>query len=249
VWQRWVLPDIYRYFKMIIYVFDRRILHTGYGTYSVDQDNFPIYAFECGPCEFEIQSTMENDFSVSYADHKDAATQIIINVKNVKTYFSNKLLNKIDTLTLKTNWISDFDSVKERNSFTAVDQDNHENFRTRWLKRMFMTSSEYKAYYNNMTHKIGDEYDVNKLLYSNEIYGPILPKNSWHYAVVTDPIYSIQSWNGLKKYFKKLLTTRTTLIRDSRTDDRDIMQNDLLRPYRESYIYDYDMIFDDIKIT
>ena len=48
-------------------------------------------------------------------------------------------------------------------------------------------------------------------------------KNSWHNAVVTDPIYSIQSWNGLKKYFKKLLTTRTTLIRDSRTDDKDIM--------------------------
>jgi len=36
VWQRWILPDIYRYFKMIIYVFDRRILHTARGTYSID---------------------------------------------------------------------------------------------------------------------------------------------------------------------------------------------------------------------
>ena len=47
----------------------------------------------------------------------------------------------------KTNWISDFDSVKERNSFTAVDQNNFENFRARWLKRMFMMPSDYKAYY------------------------------------------------------------------------------------------------------
>ncbi len=54
VWQRWILPDIYRYFKMIIYVFDRRILKTGYKLdkstgskttlYSLEQNDFPIYA-------------------------------------------------------------------------------------------------------------------------------------------------------------------------------------------------------------
>jgi len=66
VWQRWILPDIYRYFKMIVYVFDRRILHSSRGTYSLDQDNFPIYAFECGPCEIELNPTFETDYITDY---------------------------------------------------------------------------------------------------------------------------------------------------------------------------------------
>ena len=242
VWQRWILPDIYRYFKMIIYVFDRRILHTGVGTYSTDQDYFPIYAFECGPCEFQIGPTIDNEYFVDYGSHKNAESQIIINVKNVKTYYSNRLFNKIDTLIHKVNWISDFDSVKERNSYTAVDSNNHENFRTRWMRRMFMTPSEYRAYYKNVTHKFGDDTDFEKLYGTNEIYGPIIPKNTWHQAVVTDPIYTIDSWDGLRKYFKKLLLTRTTLIRDSRTDDKEIMQNTLSRPFMPLYDYNPNMI-------
>jgi len=106
---------------MIIYVFDRRILHTGLGTYSLDQDNFPIYAFECGPCEFDIQSTFENNFSTNYKEHKEAETEISITVHNVKTYYSNKLLNKIDTLLDKVNWISDFESIKERQDYKSSD--------------------------------------------------------------------------------------------------------------------------------
>ena len=242
VWQRWILPDIYRYFKMIIYVFDRRILHTGIGTYSTDQDYFPIYAFECGPCEFQIGPTYDNEFFVDYGNHKNVESQIIINVKNVKTYYSNKLFNKIDTLIHKINWISDFDSVKERQSYTSVNSDNHENFKTRWMRRMFMTPSEYRAYYKNITHKFGREDDFKKLYGTNEIYGPIIPKNTWHQAVVTDPIYTIDSWDGLRKYFKKLLLTRTTLIRDSRTDDKEIMQNTLSRPFMPLYDYYPNMI-------
>lgn len=36
VWQRWILPDIYRYFKLIIYVYDKRILRNPLGEYSLD---------------------------------------------------------------------------------------------------------------------------------------------------------------------------------------------------------------------
>lgn len=35
-WQRWVLPDIYRFFKMIIYIFDDRALQMGNGQWSPD---------------------------------------------------------------------------------------------------------------------------------------------------------------------------------------------------------------------
>ena len=242
VWQRWILPDIYRYFKMIIYVFDRRILQTGVGTYSTDQDYFPIYAFECGHCEFNIGATVDNEYSVDYAAHKDEESQLVINVKNVKTYFSNKLLNKIDTLVNKVNWISDFDSVKERGSYQVTDSNNNENFRSRWMRRMFMTPSEYKAYYNNVTHKYGGKEDFNKLYGTNEVYGPVMPKNTWHYAVVTDPTYMIDSWDGLKTYFKEITSTRTSLVRDSRTDDKEIMANDLIKPNMTSYEYTPSML-------
>ena len=243
VWQRWTLPDIYRYFKMIIYVFDRRILHNAAGAYSIEQNDFPIYAFECGPCEFDIKGTFESEYSVDYKEQKNANTKIIINVKNVKTYFSNQLFNKVENISNKVNWIGDFDSTSERQDQRATDSQYHTNFKQRWIRRMFMIPSEYRSFYDNeVNHKFGhDQYEVDKLQYSNEIYGPILPDNSWHEAVVTDPIYSIRSWGGLKKFLKKLLVSHTTTVRDSRTPDRTMFQNDLTRPWEYSYIYEHDM--------
>ena len=247
VWQRWTLPDIYRYFKMIIYIFDRRILHTGVGTYSIDQDNFPIYAFECGPCEIDIESTFENELSAVYSDHKDSETKISITVHNVKTYYSNKLFNKVESNNYVVNWISDFDSVQERGSYTSTDSSNETNFRQRWMRRMFMTPSEYKAYYNNVNHKFGSkatDVDGNnksdeQILYTHDGGGVIWPDNSWHKAIVqNESIYDIRSWSGLVKYLKKSAHSHTTMIRDSRFADRTYMVNDLVRPYEYSYIYE-----------
>lgn len=102
---------------------------------------------------------------------------------------------------------------------------------------MFMIPSEYRAYYNNVTHKIGDTSDFNKLYGSNPIFGPMIPNNSWHYAVVTDAVYNIRTGRDLKKYLTKLFTSKTTLIRDSRTDNKDIMENTLDRPYISYYDY------------
>lgn len=68
VWQRWILPDIYRYFKLIIYVYDKRILRNPLGEYSLDQENFPIMAFECGPCEIDLMSTLKDTYSTNYKE-------------------------------------------------------------------------------------------------------------------------------------------------------------------------------------
>ena len=267
VWQRWILPDIYRYFKMIIYVFDRRILQTGYkldkstgdkvAVYSVDQNNFPIYALECGPCEFDIESIWDNEYATAYDEHKDAETKITISVKNVKTYYSNGLMKKIDTLDPNqddnskksttsenaVNWISDFDSITEKGSYTSTDFDNHANFRTRWMRRMFMTPSEYTAYFDKeITHKVGDNSDYDRLYGMADVYGPQLPDNTWHMANVRDSLYSIQSWKDLKKYLKKVIHSRPVLVRDSANPDRDTFYNDLQRPNEESYIYDHEQL-------
>lgn len=202
VWQRWILPDIYRYFKMIIYVFDRRILQTGYkwdkstgnktAVYSIEQNDFPIYALECGPCEIDIESIWDNEYATAYDEHKDAETKITISVKNVKTFYSNGLMKKIDSLDPNqtdskqnsnvkntVNWISDFQSISERNDYTSTNADNHANFRTRWMRRMFMMPSEYTAYFDKkITHKVGDNADYDKLYGTADVYGPQLPDNS-----------------------------------------------------------------------
>ena len=266
VWQRWILPDIYRYFKMIIYVFDRRILQTGYkwdkstgnatAVYSVEQNDFPIYALECGPCEIDIESIWDNEYATAYDEHKDAETKITISVKNVKTFYSNGLMKKIDTLDPNqddskpnsnvkntVNWISDFQSISERNDYTSTNADNHANFRTRWMRRMFMIPSEYRAYFDKeITHKVGDNADYDKLYGTADVYGPQLPDNSWHEANVRDNLYTISSWKDLKKYLKKVIHSRPVLVRDSRNPDRDQFYNDLQRPYEWSYIYDHEQL-------
>ena len=266
VWQRWILPDIYRYFKMIIYVFDRRILQTGYkwdkstgnktAVYSIEQNDFPIYALECGPCEIDIESIWDNEYATAYDEHKDAETKITISVKNVKTFYSNGLMKKIDSLDPNqtdskqnsnvkntVNWISDFQSISERNDYTSTNADNHANFRTRWMRRMFMMSSEYTAYFDKkITHKVGDNADYDKLYGTADVYGPQLPDNSWHEANVRDSLYTISSWKDLKKYLKKVIHSRPVLVRDSRNPDRDQFYNDLQRPYEWSYIYDHEQL-------
>ena len=266
VWQRWILPDIYRYFKMIIYVFDRRILQTGYkldkstgnktAVYSIEQNDFPIYALECGPCEIDIESIWDNEYATAYDEHKDAETKITISVKNVKTFYSNGLMKKIDALDPNqddskpnsnvkntVNWISDFQSISERNDYTSTNADNHANFRTRWMRRMFMMPSEYTAYFDKkITHKVGDNADYDKLYGTADVYGPQLPDNSWHEANVRDSLYTISSWKDLKKYLKKVIHSRPVLVRDSRNPDRDQFYNDLQRPYEWSYIYDHEQL-------
>lgn len=266
VWQRWILPDIYRYFKMIIYVFDRRILQTGYkldkstgnktAVYSIEQNDFPIYALECGPCEIDIESIWDNEYATAYDEHKDAETKITISVKNVKTFYSNGLMKKIDSLDPNqtdskqnsnvkntVNWISDFQSISERNDYTSTNVDNHANFRTRWMRRMFMMPSEYTAYFDKkITHKVGDNADYDKLYGTADVYGPQLPDNSWHEANVRDSLYTISSWKDLKKYLKKVIHSRPVLVRDSRNPDRDQFYNDLQRPYEWSYIYDHEQL-------
>ena len=79
------------------------------------------------------------------------------NVSTSPTITSNKLFNKVESNNYVVNWISDFDSVQERGSYTSTDSSNETNFRQRWMRRMFMTPSEYKAYYNNVNHKFGSK--------------------------------------------------------------------------------------------
>lgn len=71
------------------------------------------------------------------------------------------------------------------------------------MRRMFMVPSEYRAYFDKeITHKVGDNADYDKLYGTADIYGTELPDNSWHEANVRDSLYVINSWKDLKNILK-----------------------------------------------
>jgi len=105
VYQRWILPENMRQFKMIIYVFERRIFQdvkainknnskNALITYADLNADIPVKAYECCPCEFSIgeSTAWGNDYS-SGTENNEETSKIVIEVKNVKTYFKNNLLN------------------------------------------------------------------------------------------------------------------------------------------------------------
>ena len=111
VYQRWILPENMREFKMIIYVFERRTFQdtvafpdgndretykNAFQVYSDLNADIPVKAYECCPCEFAIGESVswKNDYSGSTDDTNFENSNIVINVKNVKTYFKNSLVSE-----------------------------------------------------------------------------------------------------------------------------------------------------------
>lgn len=111
VYQRWILPENMREFKMIIYVFERRtfqdtsvfpngndkeIYKNAFQVYSNLNADIPVKAYECCPCEFAIGESVswKNDYSGSTDDTNYENSNIVINVKNVKTYYKNGLVSE-----------------------------------------------------------------------------------------------------------------------------------------------------------
>lgn len=103
-YQRWILPENMREFKMIIYVFERRVFHDAVAynrnnktetafVYSTLNGDLPVKAFECCPCEFEIKSNWKGDYEQDFTQGQAEETQLTIKVKNVKTYYKNGLLD------------------------------------------------------------------------------------------------------------------------------------------------------------
>ena len=128
VYQRWILPENLREFKMIIYIFERRTFQTaspqGEGFYNFKYSDLnadlPVKAYECCPCEFEIKSSWKGDYSAAFEGDYENST-ISIKVKNVKTYYKNGLLTDVvnndflhhsNSLTAKLDSIMIYDLVE-----------------------------------------------------------------------------------------------------------------------------------------
>ena len=158
VYQRWELPDIQRFFKMIIYIYDERVFHVS-GEMDASQELFPIFALECSPCEFVIKNETQAEFGANYFDNAQTNPEIEIKVGNVKTYYCNQLFQRVKfTYDLMTK--SDHQALYGDN----VGQGPYINWRYLWMARMFMLPDEYDAFTNinskySRTHYVGDLYD------------------------------------------------------------------------------------------
>lgn len=241
-YQRWVLPDIMRYFKMIIYVFDNRSLQMGNGEFSPDQDMFPIFAFECMPCEFTLKSVFDNEYTQDYFSLKTGEPTIDIKVQNVKTYMSNNLFQRVKYI---KDIITKADHYAVNDSESTFSFGQNIDWRFRWLQRMFLLPDEYNAFYNfngpdsenptGITHYVGDRNDWEgfPLRYAEIIQ----PEDTWHRATVSDHGYVIRSAKQLWKTLGKIITQNTVLVRDSRTANRYYFVNDMSRLDPDTFVY------------
>lgn len=80
---------------MIIYVYERRVFQTN--DFGLDKDlnlQIPMKAYECCPCEFEIDNGLwKGDYDQTFDDTTAISSKLSIKVKNVKTFYTNGLLN------------------------------------------------------------------------------------------------------------------------------------------------------------
>lgn len=96
-WQRWILPDIMRYFNLIIYITEFRTFHTSASNMQVNTKNnvndnlilsmlnnlTPTLSLECKMCEFDI-SEISNLTSLKSSGIKEFYTnKIKIHVRNI----------------------------------------------------------------------------------------------------------------------------------------------------------------------
>ena len=249
VYQRWVLPDIYRFFCMIIYVFDDRSVSMGHGLFNPDQDYFPVCAFECSPCEFVMKPYGESEYTVDYTSVKTSEPVIEVKVNNVKTYMSNQMFRRCmfikDIITKK-----DHDFVNDAEE--TFQHGRNVDWRFVWMQRMFMMPDEYNAFSDHTglnasnvaarTHEFGD---YNDFLRINTRYAEIAqPEDTWHYATVSDSAYVIRNIRDLWDAVKSIVTSNSRLIRDSRQSDRYYFTNDLNRVDLETFMVylDYQMV-------
>lgn len=252
-YQRWILPDIMRYFKMIIYVFDNRSLQMGNGEFSPDQDLFPIFAFECAPCEFVLKSIFDNEYTQDYFSLKTGEPVLEIKVQNVKTYMSNNLFQRVKYI---KDIITRTDHYAVDDSESTFSFGQNVDWRFRWLQRMFLLPDEYNAFYNyngpdspnptGITHYVGDRGDWEgfPLRYAEIIQ----PEDTWHRATVSDHGYVIRSAKQLWKTLGNIITQNTVLVRDSRTANRYYFVNDLSRLDPDTFVYYCNQNFVDLNV-
>ena len=196
VWQRWMLPDIYRSFKMIIYISEAKRFHaistksnnyvanaisdlttkvsnsttkttatSETNVYSFKLDNLeadpdhnilPMFAFECCPCEIDLNSPILGSDYDSGIESKDEETKISIIVSNVKFYETNPLFEALGN-ELSGHFIADLMSQSGRTDI-GTSTWNIDNMKSLWMKRAYF-NNDYNS--GGLTDTINSSIDRN----------------------------------------------------------------------------------------
>ena len=229
-WQRWVLPLNMRQFKMIIYVFERRTFQDVTNVNSLSSikqahtvnNDIPVYAFECNPCEFVIENIWNSDYDATWGGDAEK-TKITIRVSNVMTYYRNGLLDD----KLNTVLIYDLLDAIDRSKLTGAYNANVNNVngilfyetpnevKGNFLRKNIILENEdmNKAIKKErITYGLGDDIledypgiaepyfgEVTNAMLSHSLLAERVKANWWHEATVEGRDYwsSMSGWDGL----------------------------------------------------
>ena len=218
----------------------------GNGEWSTEQDDFPILALECSPCEFVISSHLEPEYSADAFESKNNSPTIDIKVRNLRVFWANGLMQRVQyvwELQKPSDFTELYDGAGEVYD-GAGSLASATNWRFEWMKRMFMLPDEYGVYSYDVNPAATTHYfsDYNDMMHPDTLRPDAaildLPIDStWHRATVSDEAYVIRNFKDLWGAFKSIITSNTTLIRDSRVPDRYYFRNDLMRLDYRTYEY------------
>ena len=248
-WQRWVLPLNMRQFKMIIYVFERRIFQhvqqanpiSGLKSQHEINQDIPVYAFECNPCEFVIENIWKNDYDAKWGTDEET-TKITIRVNNVMTYYRNGLLeDKLNNILIYDLFDSIDRSTLTSAKYTGVYNTFNEAKGNFLKKNVLLENEDMTASLKNTRVNYGsgaDLLDSHSSIaqgYNREIVNTMAPNsllservkaNWWHEATVKgrdywssmsgwDGLFGGNTWKNIGKGLLDVITAATTQIRVS----------------------------------
>ena len=210
VYQRWILPENMREFKMIIYVFERRIFQdsvafpngndratykNAFEVYSSLNADIPVKAYECCPCEFAIGDSVSwgNDYSGSI-ENQEETSKIVVNVKNVKTYYKNRLVseelskmydNNGKNLENSNDVTQKIDSIMIYDLVESIERTSSLN------NNLAESESTPGGVFSNLTVNGAKALFLNKnILLENEEANPVIANYIWGYSL-SGPVLDI----------------------------------------------------------
>lgn len=189
VYQRWVLPDIMRYFKMLIYISDYRWLHSGENSNAGNDINevLPLIVLECSPCEFvindgELPSSVKNSSPDLFQD-----TNIVVNVKNLNVWTGNNAVN------MMSNIIGD--------AITGAEMANTSNGFNSWANRQFLSRKFFLTELNgqddvnDLTSDASTAFSVPKLeVYKNFANSSVYDEDMFDNSMKIKENYEANLW-------------------------------------------------------
>ena len=153
VYQRWILPDIMRYFKIDIYISEFRIFHKSNKNYNKSIDKKDIY----------------EQLKYSVADYTQYDTYDVVHIGNLGELIYNSMIN-LNVPTMKLScYMCEFDINDMYNHLSELTTDNRNNPINTEIKIKIGNIIEQTSY-----NFFGNTPEKNRILLNDEVLSDIL---------------------------------------------------------------------------